>query len=83
MLSLLAGATFITARPDAALAHPIHMSVTEVRFIESRKTLELSVRVFANDFSAAAARYSRTRLGADSLILVIVNSDKQHIETGF
>ncbi len=49
-------------------AHPIHMSFTEIRPSSSANTVELSVRVFANDFSAAAARYTRTELGADSLI---------------
>lgn len=49
-------------------AHALHMSFTEVVFSQKTNTLELSIRVFANDFAAAAARRARTRLGRDSLI---------------
>ena len=54
--------TLLVAAPgERAVAHPIHMSFTEIRFIESGKSLELSVRVFADDFQTAAARYSLAR----------------------
>ncbi len=62
---LLAAALILM--PASASAHPIHMSFTEIR-ITSSKSLELSVRVFTDDFSIAAARHSGTRLGADSVI---------------
>ena len=44
------------------------MSFTEIRRIGKADSVELSVKVFTNDFSAAAARFSRVKLGADSLI---------------
>ncbi len=53
--------------PSSAAAHPIHMSFTEIR-ITSSKSVELSVRVFTDDFSVAAARHAGIRLGADSII---------------
>jgi hypothetical protein len=56
-------------RPQVASAHPIHMSFTEIRLpAKAAATIEISVRVYANDFSAAAARHTRTRLGGDSTI---------------
>lgn len=51
-----------------ATAHPIHMSFTEARYTGANRTLQLWVRVFANDFAAAAARRSGIRLGRDSVI---------------
>lgn len=52
----------------SASAHAIHMSYTEVRYAEKNKTLNLSIRVYANDFSAGAARRAGVKLGADSAI---------------
>lgn len=49
-------------------AHALHMSFTDVIYSGRGEVLQISVRVFANDFAAAAARRSRTRLGRDSLI---------------
>jgi len=51
-----------------AAAHPIHMSFTEARRVDANRMLQLWVRVFANDFAAAAARSSGTHLGPDSAI---------------
>lgn len=51
-----------------AAAHPIHMSFTEARYVDRNRTLQLWVRVFANDFAAAAARRSGIRLSRDSVI---------------
>ncbi len=39
-----------------------------MRYTQANKVLDISVRVYANDFSAGAARRARVRLGADSLI---------------
>ena len=44
------------------------MSFTEARYLEGNYTLQLWVRVFANDFAAAAARRSGIRLSRDSVI---------------
>lgn len=60
MIAILAPARVLSA-------HPIHMSYTEMRYT-SNKSLEISIRVYANDFSAAAARRARVSLRSDSLI---------------
>lgn len=52
----------------SAMAHPIHMSYTEARYSAANQTLQLWVRVYANDFAAAAARKVGVRLGRDSVI---------------
>lgn len=49
-------------------AHPIHMSYTEVRHSPATNVVEISVRVYANDFAAAAARRARISLRGDSAI---------------
>jgi hypothetical protein len=49
-------------------AHPLHMSFTEVRRVNRSESVELSIRVFADDFSTAAARYSRARLDSSQII---------------
>ena len=49
-------------------AHPLHMSFTEVRRVEGNTSIELSIRVFADDFSTAAARHSRARLDSSQII---------------
>jgi len=51
-----------------AAAHPIHMSYTEARYSPASHVLQMWVRVYANDFAAAAARKSGLRLGRDSVI---------------
>jgi len=58
----------IASAPRTAEAHPIHMSFTEARYVDGNRTLQLWVRVFANDFAAAAARRSGIRLSRDSVI---------------
>lgn len=58
----------ICAQAKTASAHPIHISYTEIRYRESDKTLEISLRVYANDFSAAAARSAGVTLRGDSTI---------------
>ena len=52
----------------SAGAHPIHMSYTEARYSATNRILQMWVRVYANDFAAAAARKSGLRLGHDSVI---------------
>jgi hypothetical protein len=44
------------------------MSFTEIRLADAGRILELSVRVFSDDFSVAAARHSGVSLGGDSVI---------------
>lgn len=52
----------------AAHAHPIHMSYTEIRYLAGGRSIEIAIRVYANDFSAAAARRAGVSLKADSTI---------------
>jgi hypothetical protein len=69
MVMRLALALALASIPfERAFAHPLHMSFTEVRLADAGRTLELSVRVFTDDFSVAAARYSRAALKGDSVI---------------
>jgi hypothetical protein len=42
--------------PRAAEAHPIHSSLTEIRHDAAARTLNVSVRVFADDFGVALQR---------------------------
>jgi hypothetical protein len=53
---------------QSAHAHPLHMSYTEIRRDAGRNRLQLSLRVYANDFAAAASHYTHTRVGPDSSI---------------
>ena len=64
---ILLGA-LVFAPLEAVNAHPLHMSFTEVRRIHRSGSVELSIRVFADDFSTAAARYSRARLDSSQII---------------
>ena len=67
MVKRLALVLAIASMPfGRAHAHPLHMSFTEVRL--TGRTLALSVRVFSDDFSVAAARYSGISLRGDSVI---------------
>lgn len=50
-----------------ARAHPIHMTMTEVRQT-GRGNIELTVKVFTDDFSTAAARHSRSHLDSGKVI---------------
>lgn len=61
-------AAIMAAPVREAFAHPIHMSYTEVRYSPATSSIEISIRVYANDFSAAAARRARVSLRADSTI---------------
>lgn len=69
MVRRLAVVLALASMPFArALAHPLHMSFTEVRLTNSGRTLELSVRVFSDDFSVAAARHAGVSLPSDGVI---------------
>lgn len=63
MATLVAAA--LLAIPVAARAHPLHTTLTDVTTDPVRGTLRVTIRVFADDFSAAAARHSGLRPPAD------------------
>lgn len=69
MVRRLAVVLALASMPIAsARAHPLHMSFTEVRLGDAGRTLELSVRVFSDDFSVAAARHAGVSLRSDNVI---------------
>jgi len=51
----------------AAAAHPLHMSVAEVGYDPAARSVVVSLRVFADDFSAEVARRTGAPLGADGV----------------
>lgn len=54
---LLLGA--VAALPGRVQAHPLHTSFTDVRHDAARAVVQLTVRVFADDFRVAAAHFAR------------------------
>jgi uncharacterized protein (DUF2141 family) len=56
--ALLATALGVWAAP--AQAHPLHTTFTDVRHDAVRRTVQLTIRVFADDFRAAANRFAGT-----------------------
>jgi hypothetical protein len=63
---LLAAAIAVGA-PTMASAHPIHTTLTAVR--SDGKGITLTVRTFADDFSATVARFAGKRPATDSSVL--------------
>jgi hypothetical protein len=62
-LALLFLARAAVAAPSPAVTppaarHPLHTSFAELRYDAGRRTLEISLRVFADDFAAAVAHAS-------------------------
>jgi hypothetical protein len=54
--------------PIVVHAHPIHMSVTEIRFSKGGDAVDVTVKVFADDFSTAAARFTKSHLDSGKII---------------
>ena len=61
---ILLSAALATATPSAAGAHPLHTSFAEVTYDASARTVTVSLRVFADDFSADVARRAGAAAGA-------------------
>ncbi|KQM79184.1 hypothetical protein ASE74_01040 [Pedobacter sp. Leaf216] len=53
ILLLLCGAFFSV---EAGIKHPLHVSTTEVNFNAKDKTLEISCKIFSDDFEAILAK---------------------------
>ena len=49
------------ALPRQAHAHPLHSTITEVTDDRARGVVRATIRVFADDFGTAVARFGRTR----------------------
>ncbi len=43
------------------LIHPFHVSVTEVKYKEEKKVLQISTRIFLDDLEVAISNYSKIR----------------------
>lgn len=43
-------------------AHPFYVSVTEIRFNDAKKTLEISCKLFSNDFEETLAKTSKQKV---------------------
>lgn len=48
-----------------ALAHPVHTSVAEADYNRATRTLEIAVRVFADDFEAALSARAREKISLE------------------
>ena len=55
------------------LLHPIHVSVTEINHNAADKTLEVSVRIFTDDFETVLAKNYKTRVD-------LINPDKKAMD---
>lgn len=55
----------ILGRHGTAAAHPLHTSLAELKYDARRGTIDVSLRVFFDDFTAAAARFAK-RSGQDA-----------------
>jgi hypothetical protein len=58
-------AAVLAGAPARAAAHPLHTTFTDVRYDAPRGVVQLTIRVFADDFRAAAQRHAgvATRAG--------------------
>ncbi len=56
---LLAVLLATLAHPVRLEAHPLHTTFTDVRLDPAERSVQLTIRVFADDFRAAASRYAR------------------------
>ena len=54
-------ATMLTTIPSAALAHPLHTSLAQMTIDARTGTVNVSLRVFVDDFTAAATNWSKHR----------------------
>jgi hypothetical protein len=63
------------------VAHPFHVSVTEINHNEGDKTLEVSCKIFTDDFEKALAQRFKTRvdLGKDELHSAMDSLIKKYI----
>ena len=55
------------------LSHPIHVSVTEINHNAADKTLEISVRIFTDDFEKVLAKNYKTRID-------LINPDRKAMD---
>jgi hypothetical protein len=63
VFALLTVATIGGARP--AWSHPIHTTLTEISLGPGDRTMQFTIRAFADDFSAAVAKHAKKPRPAD------------------
>ena len=68
LAALAATGVVLLLAPADAMAHPVHMTLTEVRHAGPEGKLEIKVKVFTDDFSTAAARYTKSHLDSGKVI---------------
>ncbi len=53
------------AQPASALAHPIHRSIAEADYRAANQTLEVALRVFADDFEAVLSTRAKKKISLE------------------
>lgn len=90
-LSLLLLLPFSPAKLMTANNHPLHVSTTEISFNEKEKSLEISCKVFTDDFEAALAKLYKIKTdlnkpamhkAMDELIKKYLNTHLQYMVNG-
>ena len=61
----------LVAAPRMAAAHPLHTSYADVTYEPATRTLSVSLRVFADDFSADVTRRTGAPAGGDGVPPVV------------
>ena len=58
---LLLTLAFISISVTTSVKHPLHVSTTEINFNSKEKSLEISVRIFTDDFETVLAKQFKTK----------------------
>src|ERR1700742_2911037 len=66
LLALLTGNSGGTSAGTATAAHPLYISVTEINHNAKEKILEVSCKIFTNDFEAVLEKASKSRVDLSS-----------------
>lgn len=72
--ALAVAALALTAAPNTGDAHPLHTTLAEVTVDASRRTVRATVRLFADDLSAALAKSAPGSGGLDARAAAYVAS---------
>ena len=75
----LSGLVFTAAAP--AIRHPLHVSVTEINHNAADKTLEVSCKIFTDDFERILAKNYKTKvdLGKEEMKAAMDSLVKKYI----
>jgi hypothetical protein len=67
-LAVMIAGSALVARAVSLEAHPLHTSLAQLTLDERASTVEISLRLFADDFSRAAAQYAGMAPARDSTV---------------